>query len=104
MPPLPMRNPRWDASSGNLIRTFRGYSDWVTSVAFSPGGDRVVRAVGILLRNCWDTASGGLLRTFQVHVRRVTSIAFAPVGDRVLSGSEDKTINNYQAKVDVWTR
>ena len=32
----------WDAATGQLIRTFEGHSGWVTSVAFSPDGARVL--------------------------------------------------------------
>ena len=32
----------WDASSGDAIHTLQGHTDWVTSVVFSPGGNRIV--------------------------------------------------------------
>ena len=50
----------WDAASGGLVRTLRGHSDWVRSVAFSAANvlasaadDRSVRL--------WDAATGALL-------------------------------------------
>jgi len=32
----------WSASTGARLKTFKGHTDWITSVAYSPDGDHVV--------------------------------------------------------------
>ncbi len=77
----------WDAATGALLRTFEGHSGWVTSVAFSPDGARVLSGSADKTIKLWDAATGALLRTFEGHSNAVTSVAFSPDGARVLSGS-----------------
>jgi WD40 repeat protein len=57
----------WDAQTGAPIRTFEGHSLWVTAVAFSPDGARVLSGGGDKTVKLWDTATGALIRTFEGH-------------------------------------
>jgi WD40 repeat protein len=83
----------WDAATGELIRTFKGHSDLVSSVAFSPdGGAHVLSGSRDHTIKLWDAATGTLVRTFEGHSEEVTSVAFSPDGAHVLSGSSDATI------------
>ena len=77
----------WDAASGELLRTFEGHSDAVTSVAFSPDGRQVLSGSHDNTVKLWDAASGQLVRTFEGHSDTVNSVAFSPDGASVLSGS-----------------
>jgi hypothetical protein len=82
----------WDVASGRELRTLKGHTDWVYSVAFSPDG-RTLASSGLdVIIELWDVASGSQLRTLTGHSSIVDSLAFGPDGRTLASGSRDKTI------------
>jgi len=83
----------WDAETGALLRTIRGHTDWVMSVAFSPDGKRVLMGSDDGIARLWDAETGQEIRTFLGHRSYVLSVAFSPDGTRVLTWSslEDNT-------------
>ena len=87
----------WDAASGALIREFKGHSFSVSSVAFSPDGQRVLSGSTDKSVRLWDAASGALIREFKGHSDTVNSVAFSPDGQRVLSGSYDNSVRLWDA-------
>jgi WD40 repeat protein len=81
-----------DATTGQLIRSFTGHSDAVSSVVFSRDGRRLLSGSSDSTIKLWDAETGRLIRTFTGHSFRINSVAFSPDGDRVLSGSTDGTV------------
>src|SRR5262249_46368533 len=85
----------WDTTSGQVLHSFDvEHSVYVSEVAFSPDGKRLVLGagddrVGLELR---DAASGHLIRTFGEGAASVTGVAFSPRGTQIVSGSDDKTL------------
>lgn len=80
----------WDVATGQEIRTFRGHSEGVGSVAFSPDGKQILtRSVDKTLK-LWDVATGQEIQTFReypgVHYH---SVAFSPDGKQIISGDEN---------------
>jgi WD40 repeat protein len=87
----------WDATTGALLRTFKGHSRGITAVAFSPNGRQVLSGSNDKTLRLWDATEGALLRTFTGHSESVTSAAFSSDGRQVLSGSADKTLKLWDA-------
>ena len=96
----------WDASSGQLLTTFRGHGGGVNkpafkgvgAVAFSPDGTRIVTGgaadgtstnapIGNGKVRFWDPATGQLLRNIDAQYYDVTSIAFSRDGSLLATGS-----------------
>lgn len=97
----------WDANNGTPITTFQtsslntaGSSNIVSSVRFSPNGERIAVGaggdVGLLL--VLDALSGQVLATLTGHLGSITSVAFSPSGSRVVSGGNDHSVRIWDAK------
>ena len=72
--------------------TLTGHDSYVTSVAFSPDGQRIVSGSDDYSAKIWDVNSGKELHTLTGHYSSVESAAFSPDGQRIVSGSADKTV------------
>jgi len=82
---------QWNIATGKEIKTFKGYSDNVKSVAFSPDGHFALSVSWKTLK-LWDIETGKEIRSFQEHSSFVNSVAFSPNGKTALSGSDDNTL------------
>ncbi|KAI6095854.1 WD40-repeat-containing domain protein [Pisolithus sp. B1] len=90
----------WDAKGGvQTSSLLKGYTDWVTSVAFSPDGNRIVSSSSDQTVKVWDAKSGVQIgSTLKGHTSSVTSVAFSPDGNKMVSGSSDETVRVWDAK------
>jgi len=75
---------------GEQIQQFKGHSDYVYSVAFSPDGQSLVTASEDGTAILWNL-QGQQIQQFKGHSASVTSIAFSPDGQSLVTGSEDET-------------
>jgi eukaryotic-like serine/threonine-protein kinase len=71
--------------------TYSGHSDWVWSVAWSPGRERIASASADTTAQVWDAADGHHL---VVHHQSDTiyAVTWSPDSSRVASSSYDKTV------------
>src|SRR5207248_2893166 len=70
------------------LRTLQGHTGWVTSVAFSPDGQRLASASWDQTVKVWDATTGQVVRTFKGHTGQVLSVAFSPDGRRLAFGGQ----------------
>ncbi|WP_071516540.1 hypothetical protein [Geitlerinema sp. PCC 9228] len=75
----------------SLQQTLTGHAGWVTAVAISSNGRRVIGGGSDTTIKVWDAATGGLQQTLTGHQSAVYDLAIASEGT-LASASQDKTI------------
>ena len=93
----------WSANTKQLLETFQGHTDDVTSLAFSPDGSILASGSRDDTIHVWYVNTGELLETFQRHSDDVTSVVFSPDGRTLASGSEDDTIRLWNVELELDT-
>jgi WD40 repeat protein len=69
-----------------------GHTHHVTSVAFTPDGQKIVTASEDMTVRVWIAATGDCEYVIKSHTSSVNSAAFIPDGLKIVSASEDKTV------------
>jgi WD40 repeat protein len=97
-PPAGKRDPRgWEWYYQHRLcqlelRTLRGHTGAVTSVAFNQDGSRLASASQDGTIKVWDAANGQELLKLKGLTDWIYDVAFSPDGSRLASGSDDQTI------------
>jgi dipeptidyl aminopeptidase/acylaminoacyl peptidase len=86
----------WDAGTGQELSTLQGHTGWVSSVAFSPDGQRLASG-GASTVKVWDAGSGREILSLKGHTGGVETVAFSPDGRRIASGGHDTTVKVWDA-------
>ena len=81
---------------GTTLYVYRGHSDQVYAVAWSPNGKRIASASRDTTAQVWDATNGGHVYTYTGHTNSVNAVAWSSDGKYIASASWDKT-------VQVWT-
>ena len=100
--PIPgeiVRSKRGQMELVNILgsRRFR-HARHVTSVAFSPDGQRALSGSEDKTLKLWEVETGKEIATWRGHESWVTSVAFSPDGQRALSGSGDDTLKLWEVE------
>jgi WD40 repeat protein/serine/threonine protein kinase/endogenous inhibitor of DNA gyrase (YacG/DUF329 family) len=84
--------PSLTPPGGPLIRTFKGHTAWVHSVALTSDGSFAVSGAWDCTLRVWDLQHGQSVRTLEGHNGWVNAVAVAPDGSRVISAASDCTL------------
>lgn len=87
----------WKASTRE-VKTFRGHSQGVWTVAYAPDGQTLASAGADRLVRIWDIETGRLLKSLRGHTRDIRAAVFTPDGQMLMTGSEDRTIRMWNPK------
>lgn len=83
----------WDAATGRELRTLRGHTFYVYTVAFSPDGALLASGSRDETARVWDAATGEELAILEGGTGWVLSVAFSPDGKTLATSTRDGTIN-----------
>jgi WD40 repeat protein len=87
----------WDATDGHEITRFKGHTESIMSVAYSPDGTRFVTGSRDLTAKVWDVSTRRALFTLPPHRHGINAVAFSRDGQHVATGSVDQTIRVWNA-------
>ena len=85
VPPTPPKLPK--PPIGTRLLIYRGHSDSVMTLAWSPDGSRIASGSIDKTMQIWEVSSGRLLRTYSGHSNAVWTLAWSPDGSRIASGT-----------------
>ena len=77
--------------------TYRGHTQYVSSVAWSPDGTRIASASGDGTVQVWDAYTGKHVLIYRGHKGDVLSVAWSPNGQEIASAGLDSTVQVWNA-------
>lgn len=94
----------WNVTGGKKIKVFRGHTDWIRTVLFSPDGKMILSTCGDGTLKLWDISTGKEIRTFHGRANFIYSASFSPNGKIALSTSFDKSMKLWDVATLKWIR
>jgi serine/threonine protein kinase len=79
-------------SSGTSRLTYRGHTDIVYAVKWSPDGRLIASGSTDKTVQVWDAATGATILVYRGHTDAINVLTWSPDGKRIASGSQDKTV------------
>ncbi|PRQ28811.1 putative transcription factor WD40-like family [Rosa chinensis] len=69
----------WDIRKKGCIHTYKGHTQGISTIKFTPDGRWVVSGGFDNVLKVWDLTAGKLLHDFKFHERHIRSIDFHPL-------------------------
>ncbi len=82
----------WGVADGSHVFTYRGHTNGVQAVVWSPDGTRIASASLDNTVQVWDATDGGHVLTYRGHTDHVLNLAWSPDGNYLASVGTDKTV------------
>ncbi|KAG4384279.1 hypothetical protein AAZX31_13G227100 [Glycine max] len=82
----------WDIRKKGCIHTYKGHSQGISIIKFTPDGRWVVSGGFDNVVKVWDLTAGKLLHDFKFHEGHIRSIDFHPLEFLLATGSADRTV------------
>src|SRR6266567_4673103 len=76
---------------------YRGHSDKVFAVAWSPGGRYIASGSRDTTVHVWDAVSGTRASIYRGHTNCLLSVAWSPAGKQLASGCTDGVVQVWHA-------
>ncbi|KAJ3080363.1 hypothetical protein HK102_003112, partial [Quaeritorhiza haematococci] len=87
----------WDAETGVLLKIMQEHTDYVTSIAFSPNGQRIASGSLDQTVRVWEIDAEASLLRIEWHAH-LLAVSFSPDGRHIATGSEDKLVCVWDAE------
>ena len=87
-----------DAGTGIEKTRLVGHEKWISSVAYSFDGEKIVTASSDRTARVWSAKTGKEFLKLEGHTFSVRSAAFSPHGKWIITGSEDGTFRIWSAR------
>lgn len=84
-------------AEGTLLNTYKGHSNQMTSVAWSPDSKRIASASWDDTVQVWDALNGAAPYTYGNNFTIVCSVAWSPDGKRIASANAINTVQVWNA-------
>ncbi|XP_011043253.1 PREDICTED: katanin p80 WD40 repeat-containing subunit B1 homolog isoform X2 [Populus euphratica] len=82
----------WDIRKKGCIHTYKGHTQGISTIRFTPDGRWVVSGGCDNVVKVWDLTAGKLLHDFKFHEGHIRSIDFHPLEFLLATGSADRTV------------
>ncbi|RKU21631.1 hypothetical protein C6499_21780 [Candidatus Poribacteria bacterium] len=88
----------WDVETGKQLRTLKGHTEMVNTLAFSPDSTTLVSGSKDDSLRVWNPNTGSVLRKLSGHSNDIRSVVFSHDGKMLASGSKDSSVRLWDAK------
>ncbi|MBT4864501.1 MAG: Gfo/Idh/MocA family oxidoreductase [Planctomycetaceae bacterium] len=92
----------WETDGFSAVRQLKGHRGYVTGVAFSPDGKRLVTSSEDESIRIWNTESGKEELAIRGHSYPVMDVVFSPDGKLIASVAGDETRVTKPGEVKIW--